>query len=204
LILKLKKAEKGSTGKSIMETLSLVEPEELMYKEHHIRALFSNLDTDYYDRYEFSDMQKVILNDRRIRINYWAAKILKKPVEKFTNPIFLNKLENAKYNDIKNPYYATKDKLPLTIRMKGTEEKKPDDYNRLIFDQTKKLQQNQLDECIKKAIEVKSHVVGEFKDLNNYSTAINTLLLRPYNEGRHGKWNNYACVTIQGAKKTKK
>ncbi len=41
-----------------MDTLDLEEPDELLYKEHHIRALFANLDTDYYDRYEFSDMQK--------------------------------------------------------------------------------------------------------------------------------------------------
>ena len=41
-----------------MKTSSLIEPEELMYKEQHIRALFSQLETDYYDRYEFSEMQK--------------------------------------------------------------------------------------------------------------------------------------------------
>ncbi len=138
---------------------------------------------------------RVILNDRRIRINYWAAKILQKPVEKFSNPVFLNHHEKVKFDDIKNPYYATRDKLPMTIRMKGTEEKKEEDYNAMIFDQTKKLQQNQLDEAMKKTIEVKSHAIGDFKDLNNMSTAINTLLLRPYNEGRHGKWNNYCCYT---------
>ncbi len=103
-----------------------------------------------------------------------------------------------KHSDVKNPYYATRDKLPMTIRMKGTEEKKDDDYNALIFDQTKKLQQNQLDECIKKAITVKSHVIGEFRDLNSFSNAANTLLLRPYNEGKHGKWNNYCCMKKTG------
>ena len=35
-----------------------IEPEELLYKETHIRALFEPLETDYYDRYEFADMQK--------------------------------------------------------------------------------------------------------------------------------------------------
>ena len=136
---------------------------------------------------------RVIVNDRRIRLNYWAAKILQKPVEKFTNPIFLNKHEKVKFNDVKNPYYATKDKLPLTIRMKGKEEEIKEDYNTLIFDQTKKLQQNQLDEATKKTINFKSHIIGDFRNLNDMSTAINTLLLRPYNEGKHGKWDNYCC-----------
>ena len=138
---------------------------------------------------------RVILNDRRIRINYWAAKILKKPVEKFTNPVFLNQHEKVKHNDIKNPYYATREKLPMSVRMKGAEEKKDEEYNTLIFDHSKKMQQNQLDECIKKTIAAKSHVVGEFKDLNSFSNASNALLLRPYNEGKHGKWNNYCCTT---------
>lgn len=132
-------------------------------------------------------------------MNYWAAKILQKPVEKFSNPIFLNKHEKVNHNDIKNYYYATKDKLPMTIRMKGKEEEKVEDINELIFDQTRKMQQNQLDEATKKTINVKSHLIGEFKDLNDISTAFNTLLLRPYNPGKHGKWNNYCCQT-----KTKK
>ncbi len=135
------------------------------------------------------------MNDRRIRINYWAAKILQKPVEKFTNPIFLNQHAKVKFDDIKNPYYATKDKLPLTLRMQDKEDVKEDNYNELIFDQTQKMQQNQLDEATKKTINLKSHIVGDFHDLNNISTAYNTLLLRAYNPGRHGRWDNYCCQT---------
>jgi len=141
------------------------------------------------------------LNDRRIRINYWVAKILKMPVEKLPNPIFLNKHEKVDHNDIKNPYYATRDKLPMTIRMKETEERKEEDYDSPIFDHSARLHQNQLDEAIKKAITVKAFTVAEIRELNKFSNAANTLLLRPYNEGKHGKWNNYWCATKTGAKK---
>lgn len=48
--------EKGSTAKMIIETISLKEPEEIMYKEEHVRELLAELETDYYERYEFDDL----------------------------------------------------------------------------------------------------------------------------------------------------
>ena len=51
-----------------------------MYTEAHLRELIKDLDTDYYGRYEFDDLQKMILEDRRLRINYWVSKITHKPI----------------------------------------------------------------------------------------------------------------------------
>lgn len=61
-----------------------------MYSRDHLIELLKDLDTDYYDRFEFNDLQKMILEDRRLRINYWVSKITKKPIEKFRNPSLLN------------------------------------------------------------------------------------------------------------------
>src|SRR5688572_8667239 len=98
--------EKGSSAKMMIETLNLTEPHEIMYTEDHVRELIKDLETDYYDRYEFDDLQKMIMEDRRLRINYWISKITKKPIEKFKNPNLLNKNEKVDHKDIKNPYFS--------------------------------------------------------------------------------------------------
>lgn len=82
--------EKGSTAKMMIETIDLTEPPEIMYKEEHVQELLKDIETDYYERYEFDDLQKMIVEDRRLRINYWVSKIIKKPIEKFKNPNLLN------------------------------------------------------------------------------------------------------------------
>ena len=55
-ILNLLIVEKGSTAKMMIQTLDLTEPHEIMYTEAHLRELIKDLDTDYYDRYEFGDL----------------------------------------------------------------------------------------------------------------------------------------------------
>lgn len=89
-LLELLTVEKGSVARMMIEMLDLTDPAEIMYKEEHVRELLKDLETDYYDRYEFDDLQKMILEDRRLRMNYWISKITKKPIEKFKNPNLLN------------------------------------------------------------------------------------------------------------------
>jgi hypothetical protein len=72
-ILNLLVAEKGSTAKMMIQTLKLEPPSEIMYSETHLRELVKDLETDYYDRFEFNDLQKMILEDRRLRTNYWVS-----------------------------------------------------------------------------------------------------------------------------------
>jgi len=48
--------EKGSTAKMMIDTIDLTDPPEIMYKEEHVRELLSELETDYYDRYDFEDL----------------------------------------------------------------------------------------------------------------------------------------------------
>ena len=55
-LLQLLTVEKGSTAKMMIETVDLSDPNEIMYKEDHIRELLKDLETDYYERYEFSDL----------------------------------------------------------------------------------------------------------------------------------------------------
>ena len=55
-LLEMLVVEKGSTAKMMIDTLDLHEPSEIMYKEEHVIELIKDLETDYYDRYEFDDL----------------------------------------------------------------------------------------------------------------------------------------------------
>lgn len=72
-LLNLLIVEKGSTAKLIIETINLTEPKEIMYRDEHVKELVKDLETDYYDRYDYEDLNKMILEDRRLRINYWVS-----------------------------------------------------------------------------------------------------------------------------------
>jgi len=53
-------ADKGTSAKTIIDLIDLKIPKELEYTEELVRELFSDLYTDYYERMEFSEMQKYI------------------------------------------------------------------------------------------------------------------------------------------------
>ena len=119
----------------MIQILDLKEPSEIMYTEAHLRELIKDIETDYYGRYEFDDLQKMIMEDRRLRINYWVSKIIHKPIEKFKNPNLLNQNEKVNRKDIKNPYFSLTRILPISLHMERTKTKSKDEtYDVLHFD----------------------------------------------------------------------
>ena len=110
--------EKGSSANIMIDTLDLETPSEIMYTKEDIIALLENLETDYYNWYEFSDLQKMILEDWRVRINYWTSLITKKPIKKFKNPNLLNVNPKVERDNIKNPYFTLWRIVPISIHWK--------------------------------------------------------------------------------------
>ena len=199
-LYELLKIEKGSTAKIMIETLDLTEPEEIMYTEDDIRNLLEGLETDYYERYDFEDMQKMILEDRRLRINFWVSKITGKPIEKFKNPNLINQNPKVNRDDIKNPYFTLKRILPISLHTaKSKTMDEEEDYNALHFDHTAKLLQNEQDLILERTLAKEFHRVTGLEDTNSKDVAVNAVLLRNYNDGKHGKWNNYC--TLKGQSK---
>lgn len=47
------------------------------------QLLLQQIETDYYDRYDFTQLQNLILEDRRIRVAYWVSKIVGKSIDRF-------------------------------------------------------------------------------------------------------------------------
>ena len=81
----------------------------------------------------------MILEDRRIRMNYWASIILhnQKPIEKFSNPNLLNINPKVDRNDIKNPYFTLSRTLPISMTRKTeakSQKQATDSLNTLHFD----------------------------------------------------------------------
>lgn len=55
---------------------------QINYSESQIQRLFINLPKDFYGRMSFEKIQKIILNDRNVRLNYIIAQTLKVPISK--------------------------------------------------------------------------------------------------------------------------
>lgn len=193
-ILELLIVEKGSTAKMMIQTLDLKEPPEIMYTKTHLIELLKDIETDYYERYEFEDLQKMIMEDRRLRINYWVSKITHKPIEKFKNPNLLNQNEKVDRNDIKNPYFSLNRILPISLYMERTKQVAKDgNYDKLHFDYKKKYIQAEQDLRMEKTVSKEYHRITDISQPKSNQAAINSMILRNYNDGRHGGWNNYSC-----------
>ena len=50
---------------------------------------------------------------------------------------------------------------------------------------------------IQRTIGKEFHRVTDIANAKNNSAAVNTLILRNYNDGRQGGWNNYCCYQGQ-------
>lgn len=193
-ILELLIVEKGSTAKMMIQTLKLHEPAEIMYQPRHLEELLKDLETDYYERYEFNDLQKMILEDRRLRINYWVSQIIHKPIEKFKNPNLLNQNEKVDRNDIKNPYFSLSRILPISLHMERTKVVAKDEkYDKLHFDFKKKYIQAEQDLVMEKTVSKEYHRITDITQPKSSTVSINSMIIRNYNDGRHGGWNNYCC-----------
>lgn len=197
-LLTLLTVEKGSIAKMMIDTLDLTEPPEIMYKEEHVRELFKDLETDYYERYEYDHLMKMIIEDRRLRMNYWISKITKKPIEKFKNPNLLNQNEKVNRKDINNPYFSLSRILPISLHMQKTKVISTDTtYDKVHFDYKAKLLQSEQDQIVQRTVMKELHRVADLHNANNPQSAKNTLILRNYNDGRNGGWDNYCCYKGQ-------
>ena len=86
----------------------------------------------------------MIIEDRRLRINYWISKIIHKPIEKFKNPNLLNKNPKVDRTDIKNPYFSLQRQLPISVHMERTKiVPKDEKYDKLHFDHSAKMYKNE-------------------------------------------------------------
>lgn len=78
--------------------------------------------------------------------------------------------------------------------MEKTKVVEPDfNYDKLHFDHKAKLLQNEQDQIVERTIGKEFHRVTTVENAKSNAAAANTLILRNYNDGRQGGWNNYCC-----------
>ena len=88
----------------------------------------------------------MILEDRRLRMNYWISKVTHKPIEKFKNPNLLNMNEKVNRKDIKNPYFSLSRILPISLHMEKNKDIRTDQhFDKLHFDYKARYLQNEQD-----------------------------------------------------------
>ena len=172
--------------------MPIKEPNEAQYSMDFFLILAKQIEPDYYDRYDFTELQNIILEDRRIRMTYWVAKVTGKSVDRFPPVTSLdNTLTPEQLTDTKGPYFTLNRKLPLTLLIKPEQIKNVPllfppsivDKNKLAF-----MEENLKIEKLLHRNLTKVTQVGQ----KNAGIREAVTLLRPYHEGRHGDWDNYA------------
>lgn len=193
-LLKVLSSAKGNGAKVMMEEMKVVEPLEFQHNRHTIAKLFSNLETDYYGRYDFREMQIVILEDRRVRLNAWVAKILDIPVQKIRLNKHVNPAATHKdRTDPKNLNYTISrvEPLPL-ISKKPNVAETPVDFPVSIVDK-KKYMPNEANLVVNKLLHRHAFKLTNVVE-KTAATPSTVFLMKNYNEGRHGSWNNYSTL----------
>lgn len=184
----------------MMEEMKIKEPHEFQHNRLTIDALFSVLETDFYGRFRYEQMQRVILEDRRIRINAWAAKILKIPVKKIKRNKHINpKVTKQERSDPKSMHYTIRRTLPLTsLKKKEDITFTPFDFPVSIVDKAK-YPKNEENLVRFKLLHRHSHKILDVDNLHKTGNVVSTVfLMKNINEGRNEKWNNYASFKGNG------
>ena len=195
-LLQVLLSEKGNAARVMMEELEVKEPPEYQHNHLTVKKLFENLKTDYYGRYDFREMQSVILEDRRIRLNAWVAKILDIPVEKMKLNKHVNPAATKKeLNDPRSLNYTIPRIKPLPlIAKKPSNTATPLDFPVSIIDK-KKYMPNEESMVINKLLHRNAY---KFVAIENAAssriTSSTVFLMKNINEGRNGTWNNYATL----------
>jgi len=173
-------AEKGASGKTILGKFDIKKyPKEIEYTEKHIEKLFSHAHTDYYDRYDFADLQKLILEDRRIRMNFWVSKMIGKPSTNFKNPKLVNNLSEKEVKNLKSKNFALTRTDPIKVRNAEEDRLKALIIKHPIFIK-EKLTDNEIDNKINKLLSYNFYKISNLGDKDSTSMVANMILLRDH------------------------
>lgn len=198
-LLRVLTGQKGNGAAVMMEDMVVEEPPEYMHTDFTIKRLFEGLDKDYYGRYAFRDMQNVILEDRRIRLNAWAAKILDIPVQKIPLNKHLNPASTIQERkDPRSLHYTLTRAQPLPmISKKPSITSTPLDFPVSICDK-KKLQPNEENLVLGKLLHRHAFKFTPVDQPEAKVSSQTVYILKNLNEGRNGQWNNYAGLAGNG------
>jgi len=180
-LLEILKAEKGTSAETILLKVNLAKkPEEISYTKAHIESLLKLCEVDYYDRYDFTELQNLITEDRRIRLNFWVSKIIGKPPESFKNPKLINILSFKEISDLKSKNFTLLRTLPLKVK-----DKQEEDLKSIVLEHPilvkEKLTDHELNQKIEKLFNKNLCIVSDFSGKAGKALVSNIVLLRNLN-----------------------
>ena len=158
------------------------------------KLLLQEIETDYYERFDFTALQNLILEDRRIRITYWVAKLIGKSVDRFPPVTSLDStLTKEQLTDPKSPFFTLNRKLPLPLLIKPDKIKNVDIMFPPSIVDKKKLYQMEENLKVERTLHRNTTKVT-YLGSKHEGVREAVTMLRPYNEGRHGTWDNYSSL----------
>ncbi len=178
-------SEKGSCASTILAKIDIkILPQQIQYTRQHVEKLLTHLDVDFYDRYDYKELQNLINEDRRIRMNFWVSKIIGKPPSSFLNPKLINSglFTDEDIKDIKclqSKNFTLLRHLP--IKVKNEKEEK---LNNLIIQHPiflkEKLTDHEIKNKLEKLVTKEYFHITQLEDSNNSQAINNLLILRNY------------------------
>lgn len=179
-LLRILRAEKGSSALTILSKISISSPpSELIYTIEHVKDLLKNAEIDYYNRYDYESLQNLILEDRRIRMNYWISKFILKPPENFKIPQLINPLTKHEISNMKSHKFTLLRTKPIVVKNLESEELRDLIILHPMFIKTK-LSDFEIKNMIMKLFNRNFYKVSTDTTKNDMSMASNMILMRNY------------------------
>lgn len=177
-------AEKGTSARTIISKYDIKNPPQaIVYKTEHVLKLLSLLEVDYYDRYNLAELQNLIQEDRRIRLNYWVSKMIDKPVDKFDNPKLINFTgDDKEIKDMKNPRsknFTLLRHLPIQVENKEKNKLQATVLQHPIL-QKDKLTQHEISQKVEKLLQKNISMIAAESKLSDINIVSNMILLRNF------------------------
>jgi len=179
-LIEVLEAEKGSTSKLIIQKIDVKSPpNEIIYGKEHIKELLSKVDTDYYDRFDYKALQNLILEDRRIRINYWIGSMIGKPCVKFKIPQMINRLTKDEVSNMNSIRYTLLRHNPISVKDEEEEELKELIILHPLFVK-QKLSEFEIKNMIIRLYNRNYYKIGLKENRNSKAMVSNLILMRNY------------------------
>jgi hypothetical protein len=179
------KSEKGSCASTVLTKVDLkIPPVEIRYTKQHIEKLITLADVDFYDRYDFSELQNLIQEDRRIRLNFWIHKIIGKPPTSFKNPKLINTGQFSSddikdIHNLKSKNFTLLRSYPIKVKNEQEEKLKSIIIEHPIFLKNK-LSDQENNQKVEKLLSKNFSKVISMDKANDKNIVSNMVLLRNY------------------------
>lgn len=179
-LVEVLEAEKGSNARLILQKIDINSPpKEIIYGKEHVKELLSKVDTDYYNRFDYKALQNLILEDRRVRINYWIGSVIGKPSQKFKIPQMINSLTREQVTNMNSNRFTLLRHKPISVKDKEEEELKEMIILHPLFVK-QKLSEYEIKNMIIRLYNRNYYKIGLKENRNSMSMVSNLILMRNY------------------------